>query len=163
MRRILVAVALAALLAPAPGLAGDKGDELTVNGLNVKLLSKPDYLSKSVATLLRGTVVRAEGGEKKGFRAVVSETGQKGWIHGKYLAEGRVKLSAKAGGEANYVAPTEYAHAARGFNEKIEQEYKGKNENLEPSFKEVDKIQAVTLDSDRARSFAEAGKLGGGK
>ncbi|HCF62103.1 MAG TPA: hypothetical protein DFS52_29435, partial [Myxococcales bacterium] len=135
---------------PASGAGEKQGDELTVNGLNVKLFSKPSFLSKSVATLDRGATVRYEGDEKKGFWEVSGANDERGWVQAKYLMPGRVRLSSLEGGESEYVAPEEYAHAARGFNKAVEEKLGADDPALAKKLEEMDKIQAVSLEPEVA-------------
>ncbi|MGI5863162.1 MAG: SH3 domain-containing protein [Myxococcales bacterium] len=159
MRRAFIAVGLAVLLLPAGGAGEKQGDELTVNGLNVKLFSKPSFLSKSVATLDRGAVVKYEGEEERGFWQVSGPNDTRGWVQAKYLVAGRVRLTSLEGGESEYVAPEEYAHAARGFNKAVEEKLAADDEALAARLQEVDRIQAVTVDPEEALKFAAEGRL----
>jgi len=83
-----------------------------------------------------------------------------GWVHKSAVGEAQKEkgvLSMFGGDDASKVSQDEVALAGKGFNEKVEKEYKKKNPKLD--FTAVDKMEKITVKDDKIASFVKEGKL----
>ena len=108
-------------LAAAALLPAGKG--LVVQVMRSNLLAKPDFLSASTLSVLKGT--KLELLETQGsWYLVRAAGGQKGYIHQTAVAESRVTLGSIAPGPKG-ASQDELALAAKGFNEGNEKKLRG--------------------------------------
>jgi hypothetical protein len=146
-KALLLAVFTAALLLPAAKV-------LVLNVMRSQLLSKPDFLSGSVAPLQKGA--RLELIETRGsWYLVKTAAGAKGFVHQSAVAQGKSSLS----GAMPYkkgASDDELALAAKGFSEGNEKQLRGSRGY---DYAGVDWILQQDVANAAVADFVREGKL----
>lgn len=161
MRRWLFALtaaaAVAVLTAGITRGAPKKGSQVTVRVLSAKVMAKPKFIGKAVATVSRGEHLTYQG-KKSGWYQVTTSAGS-GWIHKSAVVDKKVTLSSDlSSGQVN-ASEEEIELAGRGFTKEVEADYRNKNAALD--FSHVDRIEALAMDPEVVGNFASEGKVGG--
>ena len=149
----LIVFVACALAGRAP--SADRPVTMSVQVRAGQLRSSNSFLGTIVADLHYGdrvAVLEAQGAWRQVRTADGSATG---WIHESALTEKRIKL--QAGEEDAEVAASsgELALAGKGFNSKVEAEFKNKNKDID--FTWVDKMEAYTVSAKQAQAFFKTG------
>ncbi|MBM4059519.1 MAG: hypothetical protein FJ265_00270 [Planctomycetes bacterium] len=139
----------------------DPGAILTVTRRTTKLRAQKKMFAAPVADLREGDKLAFERRDGAWLRV---RSGQlAGWLHETDVSTNPdVRLSGQ-GVRENYSA-SETSAARKGFNPQVEQNYRGKNPNLEAAFQLVDRLQArATPETDVQRFLTEGGLLQEGR
>lgn len=157
-RRVWTAFAAvcAAIAIAGIAYAGPKvGDTVTVRVLSAKVMKKPKFIGGTSGSVSRGdtlTITKTRGAWYQVDGAA------SGWIHKSNVVEGKVELSKKPGGATGGGASKDEVElAGRGFTPQVEDEYRGKNPELD--FSHVDAIEQTEVDLVAVESFVNDGQL----
>jgi len=114
----------------------------------------PSFTARSVGTLKYGTRVDVTV-EQDNWAKISSPNG---WMHTSALTKRNIaKVDKKyTGSNASY---DEVALAGKGFNPKVESQYKQNNRSLAKAYSEVDRVEAFTVGDGTLRLFAQQGQL----
>jgi hypothetical protein len=157
----LCAAGLVALVFGPTHSAPKPGSTLSVRALQARLMSQPQFLGTSVATLRRGAQVNLV--KTNGSWYLVSYQGQQGWLHENRVTDKTIKLSSGETGSGTTRGEAELA--GRGFSPKTETDYKASNPKLD--YTHLDKMQEQDVELDSVAKFVEEGEVkvpkGGGK
>jgi hypothetical protein len=123
-----------------------------------KIRATPSQLGRVVATVEYGDMVEA-GVPQKGWYAVTTRDGKKGWLHESALSEKAFSMRAGASDAAVGVSSDEVALAGKGFNEQVEAKLKADG-TLD--FTWVDRMLAFNVTEDQISTFRRQGNLPGG-
>ncbi|HUH01631.1 MAG TPA: SH3-like domain-containing protein [Kofleriaceae bacterium] len=134
--------------------APKKGETVTVRVMSAKLMGAPKFIGKTVTEVSRGAHLAFQD-KKSSWYQVQTDSGQVGWIHSSAVVDKKVQLSSDPGGGGNSASQDEIELAGRGFTPEVEKEYRSKHRELD--FSHVDKIEALTLDTEVVASFAAEG------
>ena len=129
-------------------------EEMSVNVKETQLRSSPSFLGKVVSLLLYGD--RLEILDSRGPWKEVKFSGEKGWVHESALTQKRVVLKAGASDVDKTADSGEVALAGRGFNERVEEEYKSQS-NLDYTW--VDKMEEFGLSPEMLVTFLQSADL----
>jgi len=124
-----------------------------------KLRSTPSQLGRIVATVKYGDVIQVES-SKRGWYAVKTADGKKGWLHESVLSSKPIAMRAGTTDAAVGVSTDEVALAGKGFNEQVEAKMKA-DKSLD--FTWVDRMIAFDISSDQIVAFRSQGNLPGGE
>lgn len=139
-------------------LAGAAAQEaMSVNVKETQLRSSPSFLGKVVSLLLYGDRLEILG--SRGPWKDAKFSGERGWVHESALTEKRVVLKAGASDVDKTADSGEVALAGRGFNERVEEEYKSQRD-LDYTW--VDKMEEFGLPPEVLVTFLESADLGMG-
>jgi len=151
--RGFVLLALVGLLASG---AQEPGATLTVTRKMTKLREQKRLFAPAVAELHEGDKLALERKEGAWFSVTFAKL--RGWLHETDVSSNpEVRLSGE-GVRESYTA-SETSAARKGFNPKVEKEYRTKNPQLEQAFRLVDRLQAREVSEDELRAFLVAGGL----
>lgn len=156
LRRGNRAFAIACVLALAAGAVAWAADILTVTEREAAIRKDKKSWSPKVATVVEGDKLTLL--EKDEPWCNVEFKGVQGWINQSSVSDDpNVVLSGTAA--ARGAKATMQSEAGRGFNPKVEAEYRKGKPNLDAAFAFLDKIEKVKYGEDRVVSFLKAGKL----
>ena len=88
-----------------------------------KVRATPSQLGRIVATVKYGDAIQT-GEAKRGWYAVTTKDGKKGWLHESALSRKPIKMRAGTKDVATGVSSDEVALAGKGFNEQVEAKLK---------------------------------------
>lgn len=159
IRKLAVAVAMASWSAAA--LAGT----MNVQSEKAVVRATPGPFAASVATLGYGDPVTTLA-EQGAWTQVKTAAGVTGWTQTASLSKKAFKPKAGASNVGTTASGEELALAGKGFNSKVEGEYKAKNPNMD--FRAIDQMEQFKVGEKEMVKFIEEGGLtvvgkGGGK
>lgn len=150
------ALALTLGLGGIAGTAPKQGSTITVRVLSAKVMKDPKFIGGTVASVARGDQLTFVEAQKDWYK-VTTRSGAAGWIHKQNVTDKAVELSSKPGSGGG-ASQDEIELAGRGFTPEVEQEYRRKHGDLD--FSHVDRIEALSVDSEALAKFAAEGKVG---
>ncbi|MBI5814040.1 MAG: SH3 domain-containing protein [Nitrospinae bacterium] len=155
MKMGLTFLIFSALLAPQIAFATPKSITIAVKKTSVR--SDKQFFAPAIAEVNR--LDKLDVAEESGGWYKVKVGGKTGWVHKSATGEESKGASSSlfGGDDASKVSADEVALAGKGFNEKVEKEYKKKNPEL--NFAAVDKMEKITVKDERIASFVKDGKL----
>jgi len=148
---------LAVLLVLSAGITF--ATSMSVQVKTSKLRATPSQLGRVVATVKYGDVMQVDS-SKRGWYAVTTADGKKGWLHESVLSEKPIAMRAGTTDAATGVSSDEVALAGKGFNEQVEAKLKA-DKSLD--FTWVDRMMAFDISSDQILAFRSKGNLPGGE
>lgn len=150
MKRVIVGILVVGFIATAAWA----GQKMSVQVRTVPVKASPSFTARSVGTLKYGTRVDVMS-EQSNWANITSPNG---WVHLSALTKRDVGTVNKnyAGNNASY---DEVALAGKGFNPKVESQYKQSNRNLARAYTEVDRVEGFTVGDNTLRLFAQQGQL----
>lgn len=113
---------------------------MTVQINDAAVRTSPSFLAEVASVLGYGDKVGvAEQGEDW-MRVEADGSGAAGWMHASALTKKKINLEA-GDNDANVKASEEELTAGgRGYNQQIEQEFRKDNQELEPAYKQLDRM-----------------------
>jgi uncharacterized protein YgiM (DUF1202 family) len=151
--RIALLAALALCIFSGPLLAATS--ELSVQVKQAQVRSEPSFLGKVTATVAYGEKVELI--EDKGAWKMVTVRKIKGWIHGSALTTKTIVLQAGKDVKTG-ASSSELALAGKGFNPKVEAEFKSKNKHLD--YASVDWMEKTfTFKPGQIQTFLKEGQV----
>lgn len=153
-----LAITLGATLAWAAG-------KVHVVVKQTSIRSENQFFAPTIATVKRMDELEAIAAKDGWIK--VSHNGKTGWIHNSAVSGDAPKEKKKKGGFSLFgkkddpaeVSQDEVTLAGKGFNEKVEDEYKKKNPEL--NFEAVDKMEKITVEERKLAAFVKEGRLQG--
>ena len=124
-----------------------------------KVRATPSQLGRIVATVKYGETIQT-GESKRGWYAVTTKDGKKGWLHASALSKKPIKMQAGAKDVATGVSSDEVALAGKGFNEQVEAKLKA---DKALDFTWVDRMMGFDVSADQILTFRSQGNLPGGE
>jgi hypothetical protein len=157
----LVAAGVLARVAAARGGAPQRGATITVRVLSAKVMKLPRFIGPVAGSVARGDQLRVEEVQGDWLRITAAAGAAAGWVHQSSVVDSAVKLSSRPGSATAGASQEEVELAGRGFTPEVEQQYRAKHHDLD--FSHVDHIEKVAPGPEEVSSFAQAGKIGGGR
>jgi hypothetical protein len=150
---LLVALFLFAFSQP---LFSATNEFLSVQVRQGQMRSTPSFLGKVTATLVYGDKVELI--EDKGAWKMVAIRKTKGWMHTSALTTKTIALQAGKANVKTGATSSELALAGKGFNAKVEAEFKSKNKHLD--YAAVDRMEKTfTFKSGQVQTFLKQGQV----
>ncbi|GHV95235.1 hypothetical protein AGMMS50293_15550 [Spirochaetia bacterium] len=150
MKKLIITLALCALVAGAAAAQVSRGGTLWVAAKTVSLKSSTGFFAKTQGTLSYGdqvTVLQVSGK----WVEVRSASNKSGWTASSNLSAKRI-----AAGSTNNASASEVALAGKGFNQEIENAYKAGGKL---NYTDVDKTEALIVSEDDLYKFLVDGHL----
>jgi SH3-like domain-containing protein len=119
------------------------------------LRSTPSFLGSVLARLAYGD--RVELIEDKGAWKQVAIRKLRGWMHMSALSAKKIALRAGTADVQTGATSSELALAGKGFNAKVEAEFKTKNKNLDYTW--IDRMEAFAVNPDQMQAFLKQGQI----
>ena len=132
-------------------------ETLVVKIRATNLRKEPKFYAQTLTVLKTGERLEKLG-TQDGWIRVKTSLGLTGWIHSSAVETKKFSLFSvnqplKTGATAD-----EVVLAAKGFNKKVEEEYKAKHPNI--NFALVDKMLMIEIPPSEMEAFLERGRLG---
>ena len=128
---------------------------LSVQVKQAQLRSTPFFWGSVKAVLAYGDKVELI--EDRGAWKMVAIRKSKGWMHMSALTTNRIVLQAGKVDVKTGATSSELALAGKGFNAKVEAEFKRKNRDID--FTKVDKMEALAIKSAQMQTFLKQGQV----
>lgn len=128
---------------------------LSVQVKQGQLRATPFFLGKVKALLAYGD--RVELIEDRGAWKMVAIRKIKGWMHVSALSAKRIVLQAGKADAKTGTTSSELAVAGKGFNAKVEAEFKSRNKNID--YGRVDKMEALAIKPAQMQAFLKQGQV----
>lgn len=128
---------------------------LSVQVKEGQLRSAPSFLGSVIAALAYGD--RVELVEDKGAWKQVAIRKLKGWMHMSALTAKKVVLQAGAADVQTSATGSELALAGKGFNARVEAEFRSKNKEIDYTW--VDRMEALAVKPDQMQAFLKQGQV----
>jgi len=128
---------------------------LSVQVKEGQMRSAPSFLGSVLASLAYGD--RVELIEDKGAWKKVAIRKLRGWMHMSALTTQKIILQAGAADVQTSATSSELALAGKGFNAKVEAEFKTQNKNLDYTW--VDRMEAFAVKPDQMQAFLKQGQV----
>lgn len=131
--------------------------DLAIGSDRTGLRSRPSILSKPTSFLKYGAPVQVL--EVKGRWSKINSSGQRGWVLSSTIGDGESILKDIGKGEfaAQEAYQDEVASAGKGFSAEFEKMSKENNPKL--NYKDVDRIEKVSVPVNDIFAFSRRGKL----
>jgi len=131
--------------------------QLSVQIESAQIREKPSVFGKIVANAKYGdrldVVTKMEP-----WIQVRTADGKTGWMHESSLSRKKVELSAGSQDVNRTASGEELAMAGKGFNSKVEADFKAKNQNID--FTWIDRMEKIKVSERDSISFLQEGGLG---
>ena len=122
-----------------------------------QLRAAPSFLGSVLASLAYGDQV-ALIEDKGAWKRVAIRGGKvKGWVHMSAITTKKIVLQAGTADVKTGATSGELALAGKGFNAKVEAEFKSKNKNIDYTL--VDRMEALAIKPDRMQAFLKQGQV----
>ncbi len=145
------------IMIPFSVLAGNS--PLYVKVRQAKIRSQPKQWAPSVSNLKYGDRLDVLS-EEDGAWLKVRKGGTNGYLHSTAVSE-RVVVFQTKGSVASKGNDKDVILAGKGFNKEVEKSYASKKPKL--NYREVDRMERMSVSDSDIASFVKAGKLGGGQ
>lgn len=160
MKRMMFLGICVLLLLSGISLAWSESMSVTVR--EAELRGAPQFLSRIVGTAEYGERLEVSENRDPWYRLTASD-GTVGWVHSSALTTKKIVLSASDSDVRQGASADEVALAGRGFNERVENEFK---EGSNVDYSGIDRMESdYRIDLRTLLSFLEEGGLetGGGE
>ena len=156
MSRIRISVLTALFLCVfSQPLFSATNEFLSVQVKQAQLRSTPYFLGSVKAVLAYGDKVELI--EDRGTWKLVAIRKIKGWMHISALTTRRIVLQAGKVDVKTGATSSELALAGKGFNAKVEAEFKRKNQDID--YTKVDKMEALAIKPAQIQTFLKQGQV----
>ncbi len=156
LRKLLLFTLCLVVLGAQAAWSSDAGS-MSVQVKQSQVRTAPSFMARIIATLQYGdrvTVVSSQGTWTQVFTAAA---GIKGWVHTSALTRKKIVLKAGAADVNKTATSDELALAGKGFNKKVEGEFKAKNRNLD--FARIDQMEQMTVSQGDIQKFLKEGAV----
>jgi uncharacterized protein YgiM (DUF1202 family) len=155
-RRLLLFTVCLALLAVPVVRSADAGS-MSVQVRQSPVRTAPSFMARIVATLNYGDRVDIVSSRGTWSRVFVPGGAVTGWVHTSALTKKKIILKAGASDVGKNATSDELALAGKGFNKKVEGEFRTKNRNLDYTW--VDRMEKIKVSNSGIRKFLKEGAV----
>ena len=136
---------------------GADAGSMSVQVKQSQIRTAPSFMARIVATLYYGDRVDILSSQGTWTQVSVSTGGVKGWVHTSALTQKKIVLKAGASDVSKTATSDELALAGKGFNKKVEGEFRTQNQNLD--FASIDQMEQIKISNDGIRQFLKEGAV----
>ncbi len=136
---------------------GADAGSMSVQVKQSQVRTAPSFMARIVATLHYGTRVDIVSSQGTWTQVFVSAGGVKGWVHTSALTQKKIVLIAGASDVSKAATSDELALAGKGFNKKVEGEFRTKNRNLD--YASIDEMEQIKVSNNGIRKFLKEGEV----
>lgn len=156
LRRLLPLILCLCVLGTSVAWSADKGS-MSVQVKKSQVRTAPSFLARIIATLDYGDRVYIVSRQGNWSQIFLASAGVKGWVHSSALTTKRIVLKAGAADVNKTATSDELALAGKGFNKKVEGEYRNNNKNLD--YSSIDRMEQVKVSQSAIRKFLKEGAV----
>ena len=132
-------------------------ETITVKVKTTSVRRDPKFYAASLATIQAGTALEKLEAKDGWFR-VKTKSGITGWVHSSAIDTRKFDLTTLGGSQNTQASTGEVALAAKGFNKRVEDNYRAKN--AAANYAAVDQMEKITVLAAEIEEFLKQGKLG---
>jgi uncharacterized protein YgiM (DUF1202 family) len=132
-------------------------ETLVVKIRTTNLRKQPKFYAQTLTVLKTGERLEKLGSQN-GWIRVKTSLGLTGWIHSSAVETKKFSLFSSNQTLKTGATADEVVLAAKGFNKKVEEEYKAEHPNI--NFALVDKMLKIEIPPSEMEAFLKKGKLG---
>ena len=156
LRRLLPLILCLCVLGTAVAWSADDGS-MSVQVKQSQVRTAPSFLARIVATLNYGDRVYIVTHQGTWSQVFLASAGVKGWVHSSALTTKKIVLKAGAADVNQSATSDELALAGKGFNKKVEGEYRNNNQNLD--YATIDQMEQVKVSQGAIGKFLKEGAV----
>jgi hypothetical protein len=122
-----------------------------------EIRSTPSFLGIIVARLSYGDRVYVRDERGPWIRVGLPGNSNQGWIHTSVLTSKKIVLNPGAADVQTSASSDELALAGKGFSKQVENEFRGKNPNINYAW--IDKMEKFVVSQEQVKQFLKEGEL----
>jgi hypothetical protein len=122
-----------------------------------EIRSTPSFLGNIVARLSYGDRVYVREERGPWVRVGLPGNSNEGWIHTSVLTSKKIVLNPGAANVQTSASSDELALAGKGFSKQVEDEFKGKNPNINYAW--IDRMEKFVVSEKQIKQFLKEGEL----
>ncbi len=122
-----------------------------------EIRSTPSFLGRVVARLSYGDRVYVREERGPWVRVGLPGNRNEGWIHTSALTSKKIVLKSGAKDVQTSASSDELALAGKGFSKQVENEFKGKNPNMNYAW--IDRMEKFVVSEKQSKQFLKEGEL----
>jgi len=122
-----------------------------------EIRSTPSFLSNIVARLSYGDRVYVLEERGSWVRVGLQGNSNGGWIHASVLTSKKIVLNPGNAGVQTSASSDELALAGKGFSKQVENEFRGKNPNINYAW--IDRMEKFVVSQKQIKQFLKEGEL----
>jgi len=156
LRRLLLVTLCFAALGTHSAWSAATGS-LSVQVKQSQVRTAPSFMARIIATLQYGDRVYVVSSQGSWTQVFLATAGVKGWVHTSALTKKKIVLQAGASDVNQAATSDELALAGKGFNKKVEGEFKARNRNLD--YAGIDRMEAMKVSHSDIQEFLKEGAV----
>lgn len=156
LRKLLLFTLGCMALGTPPAWSSDTGS-MSVQVKQSQVRTAPSFMARIIGTLHYGDRVYVVSGQGNWTQVFMAEAGIKGWVHASALTRKKIVLKAGAADVNKTATSDELALAGKGFNKKVEGEFKAKHQNLDYAL--IDKMERMKASQGDIQKFLKEGSV----
>ena len=154
LRKLLLFTLCLVVLGGQAAWSSDAGS-MSVQVKQSQVRTAPSFMARIIATLHYGDRVYVVSNQGTWTQVFMAAVGIKGWVHTSALTRKKIVLKAGAADVNKTATSDELALAGKGFNKKVEGEFKARHQNLD--YARIDQMEKVKVSQHDIRMFLEEG------
>lgn len=155
--RKLLLLTLGCIVLGTPAAWSSDAGSMSVQVKQSQVRTAPSFLARIIGTLHYGDRVYVVSGQGTWIQVFMAADGIKGWVHTSALTRKKIILKAGAADVNKTATSDELALAGKGFNKKVEGEFKARHRNLD--YARIDQMEKVKASPRDIRKFLEEGAV----
>lgn len=155
--RKLLLLTLGCIVLGTPAAWSSDSGSMSVQVKQSQVRTAPSFMARIIATLQYGDRVYVVSGQGTWTQVFMAEAGIKGWVHTSALTQKKIVLKAGSADVNKTATSDELALAGKGFNKKVEGEFKDRNRNLD--YARIDQMEKMKVSQRDIRKFLKKGAV----
>jgi len=155
-RRLLPLILCLCVLGTSVAWSADDGS-MSVQVKQSQVRTAPSFLARIIATLNYGDRVYIVSRQGTWSQVLLASKGVQGWVHSSALTTKKIVLKAGATDVNQSATSDELALAGKGFNKKVEGEYRNNNKTLD--YATIDQMEQMKVSQKAIRQFLKEGAV----
>jgi len=156
LHRLSVLILCLCFLGTPLAWSADDGS-MSVQVKQSQVRTAPSFLARIIATLNYGDRVYIVTRQGTWAQVFLASAGIKGWVHSSALTTKKIVLQAGAADVNQTATSDELALAGKGFNKKVEGEYRNNNQDL--NYAPIDRMERMKVSQSAIRKFLKEGAI----
>ncbi|MCP3953205.1 MAG: SH3 domain-containing protein [Desulfobacterales bacterium] len=156
LRKLLLFTLCFFILGTQAAWSTDTGS-MSIQVKQSQVRTAPSFMARIITTLQYGDRVYVASRQGTWTQVFIAAAGTKGWVHSSALTRKKIVLKAGAADVNKTATSDELALAGKGFNKKVEGEFKAKNQNLD--YARIDQMEKMKASQSDIQKFLKAGAV----
>ena len=155
--RKLLLLTLGFIVLGTPAAWSSDAGSMSVQVKQSQVRTAPSFMARIIATLHYGDRVYVVSGQGTWTQVFMAAAGIKGWVHTSALTRKKIVLKAGAADVNKTATSDELALAGKGFNKKVEGEFKARNRKLD--YARIDQMEKIKASQRDIQKFLKEGAV----